>query len=202
MPFIINVGVSRKASKDFQSTGYSLNLTAELDSGLLADSNRLQNEIERIYSQATIALNRQVEGSVGQQKTTTNTPASVTVTVASLDSLQNQSINRHQQHATTRPSGVLRVAPMSSVENPVVETVTNNFNSNGFHIQPLRPATDSQMRALKAIARRLQCDLDIEAHDEFAVSLSQLDVRQASRLIDLLKQRQVQGPRNRMGGQH
>ena len=201
MPFIINVGVSRKASKDFQSTGYSLNLTAELDSGLLADSNRLQNEIERIYSQATIALNRQVEGSVGQ-KPTTNTPASVTVTVASLDSLQNQSINRHQHHATTRPSGVLRVAPMSSVENPVVETVTNNFNSNGFHIQPLRPATDSQMRALKAIARRLQCDLDIEAHDEFAVSLSQLDVRQASRLIDLLKQRQVQGPRNRLGGQH
>jgi len=62
MPFIINVGVSRKASKDYQSTGYSLNLTAELDSGLLADSNRLQNEIERIYSQATIALNRQVEG--------------------------------------------------------------------------------------------------------------------------------------------
>ena len=198
MPFIINVGVSRKASKDFQSTGYSLNLTAELDSGLLADSNRLQNEIERIYSQATIALNRQVEGSVGQQKTTTNNPASVTVTVASIDSLQN----RHQHHATTRPSGVLRVAPMSSVENPVVETVTNNFNSNGFHIQPLRPATDSQMRALKAIARRLQCDLDIEAHDEFAVSLSQLDVRQASRLIDLLKQRQVQGPRNRLGGQH
>ena len=179
-----------------------MNLTAELDSGLLADSNRLQNEIERIYSQATIALNRQVEGSVGQQKTTTNNPASVTVTVASLDSLQNQSINRHQHHATTRPSGVLRVPPMSSVENPVVETVTNNFNSNGFHIQPLRPATDSQMRALKAIARRLQCDLDIEAHDEFAVSLSQLDVRQASRLIDLLKQRQVQGPRNRLGGQH
>jgi hypothetical protein len=200
MPFIINVGVSRKASKDFQSTGYSLNLTAELDSGLLADSNRLQNEIERIYSQATIALNRQVEGTVGQQKPTTNTPASVTVTVASVDSLQ--SINRHQHHATTRPSGVLRVAPMSSVENPVVETVTNNFNSNGFHSQPLRPATDSQMRALKAIARRLQCDLDIEAHDEFAVSLSQLDVRQASRLIDLLKQRQVQGPRNRLGGQH
>jgi len=179
-----------------------LNLTAELDSGLLADSNRLQNEIERIYSQAAIALNRQVEGTVGQQKTTTNNPASVTVTVASLDSLQNQSINRHQHHATTRPSGVLRVAPMSSVENPVVETVTNNFNSNGFHSQPLRPATDSQMRALKAIARRLQCDLDIEAHDEFAVSLSQLDVRQASRLIDLLKQRQVQGPRNRLGGQH
>ena len=175
-----------------------MNLTAELDSGLLADSNRLQNEIERIYSQATIALNRQVEGTVGQQKPTTNNPASVTVTVASIDSLQN----RHQHHATTRPSGVLRVAPMSSVENPVVETVTNNFNSNGFHIQPLRPATDSQMRALKAIARRLQCDLDIEAHDEFAVSLSQLDVRQASRLIDLLKQRQVQGPRNRLGGQH
>ena len=45
MPFIINLGVSRKASKDFKSTGYSLNLTAELDSGLLADTNRLQIEI-------------------------------------------------------------------------------------------------------------------------------------------------------------
>ena len=35
MPLIINVGVSRKASKDFQSAGYSLNPTAELDQGLL-----------------------------------------------------------------------------------------------------------------------------------------------------------------------
>lgn len=176
-----------------------MNLTAELDSGLLADSNRLQNEIERIYSQATIALNRQVEGSVGQQKPTTNNPASVTVTVASLDSLQNQSINRHQHHATTRPSGVLRVAPMSSVENPVVETVTNNFNSNGFHSQPLRPATDSQLRALRAICKRSQFDLEMEAHDEFGLIAAQLDVRQASQLIDLLKNRQTESPAGRGG---
>ncbi len=197
MPFIINVGVSRKASKDYQSTGYSLNLTAELDSGLLADSNRLQNEIERIYSQATIALNRQVEGSVGQQKPTTNNPASVTVTVGSLDSLQNQSINRHQHHATTRPSVVLRVPPMSSVENPVVETFTNNFNSNGAHGGALRSATESQLRALRAICKRSQFDLDVEAHEEFGLIAAQLDVRQASQLIDLLKNRQTESPAER-----
>ncbi|MFM8873689.1 MAG: hypothetical protein ACKOJI_10120, partial [Phycisphaerales bacterium] len=36
------------ASKDFQSVGVSLNLTAELDQGLLSDPPRLQSEIDRL----------------------------------------------------------------------------------------------------------------------------------------------------------
>ena len=36
MPLSINVGLSRKASKDYQSTGVSINVTAELDQSLLA----------------------------------------------------------------------------------------------------------------------------------------------------------------------
>ncbi|QOV89759.1 hypothetical protein [Humisphaera borealis] len=35
MPLSINVGLSRKASRDYQSTGYSINVTAELDQALL-----------------------------------------------------------------------------------------------------------------------------------------------------------------------
>ena len=35
MPLTIDVGLSRKASKDYQSTGTSINLTAELDQALL-----------------------------------------------------------------------------------------------------------------------------------------------------------------------
>ena len=31
MPLSINVGLSRKASRDYQSTGVSINVTAELD---------------------------------------------------------------------------------------------------------------------------------------------------------------------------
>ena len=52
MPLLINVGLNRKASKDFQSVGVSLNMTAELDQGLLSDPPRLQSEVQRIYSLA------------------------------------------------------------------------------------------------------------------------------------------------------
>ncbi len=49
MPLLINVGLNRKASKDFQSVGVSLNLTAELDQGLLSDPTRLQDEVTHVY---------------------------------------------------------------------------------------------------------------------------------------------------------
>ena len=35
MPVVVNVGLNRKASRDYQSTGLSINLSAELDSGLI-----------------------------------------------------------------------------------------------------------------------------------------------------------------------
>ena len=42
MPLSINVGLSRKASRDYQSTGVSINVTAELDQSLLAKPDELQ----------------------------------------------------------------------------------------------------------------------------------------------------------------
>jgi hypothetical protein len=49
------------------------------------------------------------------------------------------------------------------------------------------------VRALRAICKRARLDLDREAHDEFGVeSADQLDVKQASQLIDILKERQSQ----------
>ncbi len=57
----------------------------------------------------------------------------------------------------------------------------------------VRPATESQVRALRAICKRARFDPDRAAHDEFGIgSAEQLDVKQASQLIDLLKERQVQ----------
>jgi hypothetical protein len=58
MPLTVNVGISRKSSANYQSTGVSINLTAELDQSLLADPPRLQTEIDRIYAQAKTALER------------------------------------------------------------------------------------------------------------------------------------------------
>ncbi|MCL2647939.1 MAG: hypothetical protein FWD61_13150 [Phycisphaerales bacterium] len=61
MPLSINVGLSRKASKDYQSTGYSINVTAELDQALLAKPGELQAQIDGLYAQAEDAINRQVK---------------------------------------------------------------------------------------------------------------------------------------------
>jgi hypothetical protein len=61
MPLTINVGLSRKASKDYQSTGVSINVTAELDQALLARPVELQGQVDRLYEQAEAALQRQIE---------------------------------------------------------------------------------------------------------------------------------------------
>jgi hypothetical protein len=62
MPLSISGGLSRKASKDYQSTGVSINVTAELDQTLLAKPDELQGEIDHLYYEAEQALNRQVNG--------------------------------------------------------------------------------------------------------------------------------------------
>ena len=59
MPLSVNVGLSRKSSKDYQSTGYSLNLTAELDQSLLARPEELQAQIGALYAHARQALDQQ-----------------------------------------------------------------------------------------------------------------------------------------------
>jgi hypothetical protein len=58
MPLSINVGLSRKASKDYQSTGTSINIVAELDQALLAKPDELQRQIDGLYQQAQNAIDR------------------------------------------------------------------------------------------------------------------------------------------------
>jgi hypothetical protein len=62
MPLSINVGLSRKASKDYQSTGVSINVTAELDQSLLAKPDELQAQVANLYAQAESALQQQASG--------------------------------------------------------------------------------------------------------------------------------------------
>ena len=62
MPLCINVGLSRKASRDYQSTGVSINVTAELDSALLQKPAELQQQIAGLYPKADSALDRQARG--------------------------------------------------------------------------------------------------------------------------------------------
>lgn len=64
---------------------------------------------------------------------------------------------------------------------------TGQKNGNGQKAQP-RPATVSQLRAIDAIAKRLQLDLDDLLRTRFQVRRAQdLSIKEASQLIDELK---------------
>ena len=172
MPLTVNVGLSRKNSANYQSAGVSINLTAELDQSLLADPPRLQSEIDRIYSQAETALDRRAAEAAG---------------------------NRAPMTAVTTVTGVGEGFPPSVPSGAALKGGENHANGspkggnpnagNGVHRGALRPATESQLKALKSICGRNSLDLVSEAHEEFGVAVNDLDVRQASQLIDALKER-------------
>ena len=164
MPLTVNVGLSRKTSANYQSAGTSINLTAELDQSLLADPPRLQSEIDRIYAQAEEALERRARG--------VDTPPVTAVTTMTADSekVPHGAALKRGAHPNGSPNG-------------------NPNAGNGVHSGAIRPATESQLKALGVICKRNGLDLNGEAHDEFGVAANDLDVRQASQLIDALKER-------------
>ena len=140
MPLSINVGLSQKASKDYQSTGVSINVAAELDQALLARPDQLQRQIGDLYAQAHQTLDGQMHRLAG-----TETPPA---------------------RSTAR---------------------TNGANGNG---RSSAPMTASQRRAILAIAKRWDINVEYECRERFATALDELSVRQASDLIDHLKNSQ------------
>lgn len=161
MPLSVNVGLSRKASRDYQSTGVSINVTAELDQSLLARPQELQQQIDDLYSQAEAALQRQVQQS-GKPASPQHPGERVDRAHERVNSDGNGHSNGNGRHANDqrRPA------------------------ANGNH------ATESQRRAISAIARRLNVDAALEAREVIGAELEDLTLRQASELIDHLKQLQ------------
>lgn len=56
----VNVGLSRKVSKDYNSTGFSLNLDGEVRSPV-SDPDAVIEEVKQLYDLAEEALNREIE---------------------------------------------------------------------------------------------------------------------------------------------
>ena len=169
MPLTVNVGLSRKSSENYQSQGLSINITAELDQSLLADPPRLQDEIDRIYAQADDALERQ-----SAPKKPVPQPA-------------RPPVPRPQQNGQTHHR---RNGPATNQGGPFRPTARQDGDHDGVpYGGPVRPATASQMRALRSLAKRLDCDLADLMTETFGIATVQTDIRQASRLIDILKER-------------
>lgn len=164
MPLTINVGLSRKASQDFQSSGVSINVTAELDQTLLARPDELQGRINELYEQAEVAVERQLRLQAAQQP----------------PELADGSVSVNDGgRAPARTTG--------SAPNDVH---ANAGRSNG---QPAAPMTQSQERAIQAIAKRAEVDASTECRKVFGWDLAKLTLRQASEYIDHLKVLQPSG---------
>jgi len=154
MPLSINVGLSRKASRNYQSTGVSINVTAELDQSLLARPDELQQQINNLYAQASQALDRH---STDPGRNETEAPPSRKPP----QSARSNGYGRNGNGNANRPR--------------------SNGNGNGGGM------TESQHRAILAIARRAGADPAYEAEQIIGAALDDLTVRQASELIDHLK---------------
>jgi hypothetical protein len=206
MPLVVNVGLNRKASRDFQSFGCSINLSAELCSALINDPSRLQAEVAKVYAQAQVALESQVQ--------------SMTVTGTSTHDAAPGSSHRNQNDEQGRglqdigggvpmlaPVTVTADAPLTLVGQGAASDHRHRHQSRGGSLHPttvphlrqgsfggaVRPATASQLRALHSICKRMNLRLDHEVHEEFGLeSVDELDVKSASVLISRLKERQGQ----------
>jgi len=145
MPLSINVGLSRKASRDYQSHGVSINVTAELDQSLLARPQELQEQVANLYSQA------------------------------------EQALERRAGHGDVPPPHRPYPARSNGYRNGNGNGNRGRSNGNGGGM------TQSQRRAILAIARRANIDPDYEAQQIIGMPLDQMSIQQASELIDHLK---------------
>lgn len=157
MPLSVNVGLSRKASKDYQSTGVSINVTAELDQSLLARPDELQQHNDDLYAQAEHALDRHA-GAPPEP------PAAA---------------SRRTPEPSRRSGGYGRNGNGNTNGNG--HTNGSGGRSGGGQM------TESQRKAILAIARRMDVDPAYEAREIVGAELDDLTLRQASELIDHLK---------------
>jgi hypothetical protein len=176
MPLIIDVGISRKASRDFQSAGVSLNLRAELDQSLLAKPRELQDEIARLYREAEEAVTRQLDHTDPRPPDSSEAPAAGNGSAE--HSRNGHNGNGHARHSNGR---------------------NGHGHSNG---RSAAPATESQRKAIDAIARRLDLNAADEAHHEFGIDFDRMTVPEASKLIDHLKSLQPVGSRSTGAGRN
>ena len=161
MPLTINVGVSRKASHNYQSRGVSLNMTAELDQALLSRPAELQEQISQLYLQAEHALRRQMNG--GQA----GSPApGFACGLAEAD------------------RGLTSIAEASNGSHAAAADAQRGHNA-----KPRAPATRAQRRAIENIAAQLGLDVTDECHRVVKCAPDALTIRTASHMIDYLRAR-------------
>jgi hypothetical protein len=160
MPMKLNVGVSRKVGlPGYGSVGASCHLELELDSGLLEkDLDAFHAQVRGVY----VAAHQAVHDELARLQAPV------------------------QSNADDSPSPRLNRAPVNGHTSETGNGYTRRAQDSKARDQ--RSATPSQVKAILAIARRHNVDLPGLLRQEFGAERAEdLTIRQASELIDLLK---------------
>ena len=165
----LHAGVSKKVGlPGFSSASASCTIEAELDSSLLQDHEGFQIVVQRAYQSCEKAVEDQIAR-----------------------------LTSEPQSEPSQPQEVIEVRTSPAISGARIKT--NRSATNGaellatnravFRDAPSpRPATASQVKAIRAIAARRKIDLVDLLRERFGLTTAdELGIRQASNLIDELK---------------
>jgi hypothetical protein len=158
----LNVGTNRKIGQpDFGSAGASCNLELELDTALFQDLDGLQQVVRRAYAACNQAVNDE------------------------LSRLPHHDAGQNHDQPARNQEPVVEVRTSPAINSATVTRI----QPAQFTTQPSpRPATTSQVRAIRAICSRRKIDLVALLRDRYGIQTAdELGIRQASALIDELK---------------
>ncbi len=157
----LHAGVSKKVGlPGFSSASASCTIEAELDSTLLNDTEGFQIVVQRAYQSCEQAVQNQIARLTCDPQSEPGQP--------------------HSQ-----PQEVIEVRTSPAISGASV----NRLPGAQFTNQPSpRPATASQVKAIRAICARRKIDLVGLLREKFGLTTAdELGIRQASNLIDELK---------------
>jgi hypothetical protein len=159
----LHAGVSKKVGlPNFSSASASCTIEAELDSTLLQDHEGFQVVVRRAYQSCEQAVQDQITRLISEGTETSQPQEVIEVRTSPTISGARITTNGAEQPVTNR-------AAFRDVPSP-------------------RPATASQVKAIRAIAARRKIDLVGLLRDRFGLTTAdELGIRQASALIDELK---------------
>lgn len=184
----LHAGISRKVGlPGFSSASASCQIEAELDSTLLNDHEGFQIVVQRAYQSCEQAVEDQIARLLDQDEPAHRTVDGTHDTPEQphhANGLQtrSQGPSRASQQATHDEVTEIRTSPAYRGARIIHPTTTTDTKPSP------RPATASQVKAIRAICARRRIDLVNLLRDRFGLTTAdELGIRQASNLIDELK---------------
>jgi hypothetical protein len=157
MPVLIKVNLSRKLTKDFQSSGYGLEIQTELPATAVGNPQDMADASDELFRLAEDLLNEQIGKATAGH--TGVTPART---------------SRQQSNQVSGP-------------RPLPNNGNGSYRPGNKSNGGPRPITEAQVKAIQKMAQKLDTNGDAVAQEDFNKGLRQLSLSEASQCIDNLK---------------